>query len=57
MPRTPPDMRPEHAARARRAYAANQPIRTALRHGDVSIAGVMREQPAGLADRTLFEIL
>jgi hypothetical protein len=56
MPRTP-DTRAEHAAQARRAYAANQPIRSALRRGDVSIAAVMREQLAGLADRTLFEIL
>jgi len=57
MPRTPPDTSLEHAARTRRAYAENQPRRTALRRGDVSIAAVMREQPAGLADRTLFEIL
>ena len=57
MPRTPPDTTPEHAARARRAYAENRPVRTALRRGDVTIAAVMREQPAGLADRTLFEIL
>ncbi len=57
MPRIPPDISLEHAARARRAYAENRPVRAALRRGDVSIATVMREQPAGLADRTLFEIL
>ena len=56
MPRMP-DMSLEHAARARRAYAENRPIRAALRRGDVSIATVMREQPAGLGDRTLFEVL
>ncbi len=32
-------------------------MRAALRRGDLSIVEVMREQPAGLADRTLFEIL
>jgi TrwC relaxase len=42
---------------ARAIYAEKQPVRSALRRGDVSIATVMREQPAGLADRTLFEIL
>lgn len=57
MPRTPPDISPEHAARARRAYAANQAVRSALRRGDLTIAAVMREQPAGLAKRTLVEIL
>ncbi len=57
MPRTPPDTSSEHAARARRTYAENRPVRSALRRGDVSIATVMREQPSGLADRTLFEIL
>jgi hypothetical protein len=56
MPRTP-DTAPQSAARARRAYAENQPVRAALRRGDLSVAEVMREQPAGLADRTLFEIL
>jgi hypothetical protein len=56
MPRMP-DTSPQSAARARRAYAENQPVRAALRRGDLSIAEVMREQPAGLADRTLFEIL
>jgi hypothetical protein len=57
MPRTPPDMSPEHAAQARRRYAQSRPVRTVLRRGDVSIATVMRQQPAGLGDRTLFEIL
>ncbi|HVF77138.1 MAG TPA: hypothetical protein VNA28_02475 [Solirubrobacteraceae bacterium] len=57
MPRIPPDMSWENAARARRAYAENRPVRAALRRGDVSLATVMREQPGGLADRTLFEIL
>lgn len=57
MPRTPPDTSPEHAGRARRAYAEKRPVRAALRRGDVSIATVMREQPTGLADRTLFEIV
>ncbi len=56
MPRTP-DTSPESAARARRAYAQNQPVRTALRRGDITIAAVMHQQPAGLEDRTLFEIL
>jgi hypothetical protein len=56
MPRMP-DTSPQSAARARRVYAENQPVRAALRRGDLSIAEVMREQPAGLADRTLFEIL
>lgn len=57
MPRIPPDMSREHAARARGAYAENRPVRAALRRGDVSIATVMREQPGGLADRTLSEIV
>lgn len=57
MPRIPPDMSPEHAARARRSYAERRPVRAALRRGDITIAAVMREQPDGLADRTLFEIL
>ena len=57
MPRIPADMSPEHAARARRAYGENRPVRAALRRGAVSIAAVLCEQPAGLADRTLFEIL
>jgi hypothetical protein len=47
----------ERLARAGRAYAENQPVRSALRRGDVSIAAVMREQSTGLVDRTLFEIL
>jgi hypothetical protein len=42
---------------ARRAYAQNRPVRAALRRGELSIAAIMREQPAGLTDRTLFEIL
>ena len=57
MPRVPPDTSLEHAARARRAYAEHRLVRAALRQGDVSIATVMREQPVGLADRTLFEIV
>ena len=57
MPSTPPDVSLEHAARARRAYAANRPVRAALRRGEMSIAMVMREQPVDLVDRTLFEIL
>lgn len=57
MPRIPPAMSLEHVARARRAYAENRPVRAALRRGDVSIATVMREQPGGLVDRTLFEIV
>jgi ABC-type nitrate/sulfonate/bicarbonate transport system substrate-binding protein len=48
---------PEHAARARRSYAERRPVRAALRRGEITIAEVMREQPAGLADRTLFEIV
>jgi hypothetical protein len=51
------DRSPESAARARRTYAHNRRVRAALRHGELSIAVAMREQPAGLADRTLFEIL
>jgi hypothetical protein len=50
-------MSPEHAARARRSYAERRPVRAALRRGDITITAVMREQPDGLADRTLFEIL
>jgi hypothetical protein len=53
MPRTPPDMSPEHAAQAHRAYADNRPVRTALRRGDLSTATVIRQQPAGRGDRTL----
>jgi len=41
-------MSPESAARARRVYAEHQPVRAALRRGDLSIADVMCEQPAGL---------
>ena len=55
--RETPDTSAESAARARRAYAENRPVRAALRRGDVTIAEVMREQPRGLADRTLFEVL
>jgi hypothetical protein len=51
------DRSPESAARARRTYAQNRRVRAALRDGELSIAVAMREQPAGLADRTLFEIL
>ncbi len=54
---TPLDRSPEHAARARRVYAERRPVRAALRRGELSIAAVMREQPAGLADRTLFEVV
>jgi hypothetical protein len=53
----PLDRSPESAARARRTYAQNRRVRAALRDGELSIAVAMREQPAGLADRTLFEIL
>ena len=56
MPPTP-DTSPDSVARARRAYAQKRAVRAALRHGEVSIATVMRDQPAGLANRTLFEIL
>jgi hypothetical protein len=48
---------PEHAARARQTYAEQRPVRAALRRGDLTIADAMRDQPAGLADRTLFEIV
>jgi hypothetical protein len=56
MPRTP-DTSPESVARARRAYEQKRAVRAALRHGEMSIAAVMHEQPAGLANRTLLEIL
>ena len=39
------------------SYAEKRPVRSVLRRGDVSIATTMREQPVGLAHRTLFEIL
>jgi hypothetical protein len=56
MPRTPPDMSLAHAARARRAYAENGSVRSALRRNDVPIATVMRE-PTGLAEPYAVEIL
>jgi hypothetical protein len=48
---------PETAERARRTYAQRQPVRAALRRGEITIAMVMGERPDGLVDRTLFEIL
>jgi hypothetical protein len=48
---------PDQTARARRSYAERRPVRAALRRGEITIADVMSDQPDGLADRTLFEIV
>jgi hypothetical protein len=48
---------PETVERGHRTHSQRSAVRAALRRGELPIAMVMREQPAAVADRTLFEIL
>ena len=48
---------PETVERGHRTHSQRSAVRASLRRGELPIATVMGEQPAALADRTLFEIL
>jgi hypothetical protein len=54
---TPSQLRRSLRSQRPPSLRRKQPVRSALRRGHISIAAVMREQPAGPADRTLFEVL
>ena len=47
----------EYAARSLHVRQATKQLRHTLASGQLTLTDVMADQPAGLADRTLFEIL